>query len=242
MSVQAITRAIELQGVSSSEKLLLIVLANYADKQDRCYPSHRTIAEDSCLSQRTILTLMKALEDRGLVVRRERRRADGSRSTDEIELCILGGEVIAPRPETIAPGVGKSSARGGEVIAPLTTFEPRTNRTTEPLESPKRGTRLAEDWTPTSEQHQWAVETGLTAQEATDEADRFRDYWCAVAGAKGRHVSWDGTWRNWVRRACDDRRGKVARMAAKPRVANGRDGGNASFADLFLQRHGQGQE
>lgn len=241
MSVQAITRAIELQGVSSSEKLLLIVLANYADKQARCYPSHHTLAEDSCLSQRTILTLMKALEDRGLVVRRERRRVDGSRSTDEIELCIFGGEVIAPRPETIAPGVGKSSARGGEVIAPLTTFEPRTNRTTEPLDAPKRGTRLSESWTPNEIDIAVALKEGLTTEEIDRAAREFVNFWCAQS-RNATKLSWPRTWANRVAELGERKRREVARMAAKPRVANGRDGGNASFADLFLQRHGQGQE
>ncbi|MGR9087307.1 MAG: hypothetical protein ACU841_09570 [Gammaproteobacteria bacterium] len=28
---------------------------------------------------------------------------------------------------------------------------------------------------------------------------RFRDYWIAQPGAKGRKLDWQATWRNWVR-------------------------------------------
>ena len=33
------------------------------------------------------------------------------------------------------------------------------------------------------------------------ELERFRDYWTGITGAKGLRDGWDGTWRNWIRRA-----------------------------------------
>jgi hypothetical protein len=30
-------------------------------------------------------------------------------------------------------------------------------------------------------------------------AERFRDYWIAQPGVKGRKADWSATWRNWVR-------------------------------------------
>jgi hypothetical protein len=36
-------------------------------------------------------------------------------------------------------------------------------------------------------------------------AERFRDYWIAQPGAKGRKADWPATWRNWVR---NERRGQ----------------------------------
>jgi hypothetical protein len=46
---------------------------------------------------------------------------------------------------------------------------------------------------------------GLPASEH----ERFCDHWRAQPGAKGRKADWPATWRNWMRRAYDDR---AARM------------------------------
>lgn len=123
MSVQAIALSLKKQGLKPSEKLLLLALSNYADDAMRCWPSHKTLASDTGLSQRTILTTFKRLEAAGLLTRTPRDRPDGSRGSDIITLR-LGGEMIAPRGETIAPPVGKSFQGGGEMVSPLTTFEP----------------------------------------------------------------------------------------------------------------------
>lgn len=140
MSVQALTCAMAIRGVSASEKLLLLVLANFADEGMACWPSHKRLADDTGLSQRTILTLMKGLEERKIISREERTRSDGSRASDKITLHF-SGEVISPRGETISgggettsPGWGNQQQGGGEMVSPLTTFEPIT----EPSEKPKR--------------------------------------------------------------------------------------------------------
>lgn len=149
MSVQALSCAMAIRGVTSSEKLMLLVLANFADEVMSCWPSHKRLADDTGLTQRTVLTVLKALEGKKLISRAERSRSDGSRTSDKITLH-LGGEMASPRAETISvggetvsgggetsdTGVGKSTAGGGEIISPLTTFEPST----EPKEEPKRAT------------------------------------------------------------------------------------------------------
>lgn len=143
MSVQALTCAFAVRGVSASEKLLLLALANYADPNMRCFPSHRTLSDDTGLSERTILSILKSLEAQKLVSRQERRRPDGSRSTDLITLHFAGevikggGEIVSPRGETASPGVGKLTAGGGEMVSPLTTFEPVTNHQEEPSSEDK---------------------------------------------------------------------------------------------------------
>lgn len=131
MSIQAVSAALKTRGLVPSDKLLLLALANYADDKMKCWPSHRTLADDTGLSQRTILTAFKRLEDAGLLTRAERKRSDGSRASDIVALS-LGGEMVAPRGEMVAPGVGKSLRGGGEMVAPLTTFEPSLEPSEEP--------------------------------------------------------------------------------------------------------------
>jgi hypothetical protein len=59
-------------------------------------------------------------------------------------------------------------------------------------------TRLPADWMPSSD------DIDFCAKERSDlaplyVADRFRDYWIAQPGAKGKKLDWQATWRNWVR-------------------------------------------
>lgn len=74
-----------------------------------------------------------------------------------------------------------------------------------PLEKQKSrtGTRLPSEWRPPPDFLEFAISEGMTQQEAEREANIFRDYWIAQAGAKGRKADWFATWRNWVRRALE---------------------------------------
>lgn len=66
-----------------------------------------------------------------------------------------------------------------------------------------RATRLPDDWRPTPEPELVAAIGGQTA--AQREFERFGDYWRAQGGQKGRKTDWQATWRNWLRKAADDR-------------------------------------
>lgn len=87
-----------------------------------------------------------------------------------------------------------------------------------PKSSDKRGTRLDDSFTLTSPMRSWAVKEGLPAAEVDRETDKFRDYWAAQPGQKGVKLDWQGTWRNWIRRAVEDRgprgSGKITHLAA----------------------------
>ncbi|WP_421707154.1 hypothetical protein [Algihabitans sp.] len=76
-----------------------------------------------------------------------------------------------------------------------------------------RGHRLPDDWSPSPQARLTAQEEGLTDDEIDRCADKFRDYWHAQPGAKGRKCDWQATWRNWVRREVDD--GRVGRATLR---------------------------
>lgn len=80
-----------------------------------------------------------------------------------------------------------------------------------------RGSRLPDDWVLPKAWGEWAVaEAGWTADEIRREADRFHDHWKAQSGQRGRKADWQSTWRNWIRKAADDRR---ARTSGRPSAA-----------------------
>lgn len=73
------------------------------------------------------------------------------------------------------------------------------------------GTRLPEDFTLTPERCAVAEAEGVDAPRAFAS---FTDYWRGVAGAKGRKLDWDATWRNWCRKDADTRRTRSSASAA----------------------------
>lgn len=147
MSVQALSSAFAARGLTPSEKLVLLALANYADANQRCFPSHATIATDTGLSDRTILTVLKSLEDAGLLTRQQRRRDDGSRSSDLITLTFGRGETVSPRGEIDRQTKPQMTVVGGETISP---HEPRTNHQIE--EPPEAG---APAWQKSPDEQAW---------------------------------------------------------------------------------------
>lgn len=75
-----------------------------------------------------------------------------------------------------------------------------TNPPTEKQERSPKGSRLPPDWHPSELEVRFAM-TERPDVDWRTEADKFRDYWNGVPGAKGRKTDWPGTWRNWIRRA-----------------------------------------
>lgn len=223
MSVQAITLALALRDVSASEKLVAIVLANYADDKGRAWPSQKTISEQTCLTPRTVRAALVSLCERGIIHREERTRNDGSRSTDLITFQ-WGAEAASGGGEMVSGGVGKPLPGGGEMVSGLTTFEPSTEPSSEPLEGedaqtkPTNATRIPDNWTPDTEGWRFAAQHLGDDGAVADELDRFLDYWRGVPGAKGRKLDWPATWRNWCRRSAE----------SKPRKSNERRSPNQS--------------
>jgi hypothetical protein len=63
----------------------------------------------------------------------------------------------------------------------------------------KRGTRISENWQPSQDDFNQALQMGLTVEQVDNEANKFRDYWIGVPGAKGVKLNWSATWRNRCR-------------------------------------------
>lgn len=92
--------------------------------------------------------------------------------------------------------------------------------------SKKRGTRLPDDIEPDI---QAALSEGLSEAEARREIAKFRDYWRSIPGQKGVKLDWPATWRNWCRKAADDRR---PRGGHSPPSQAPRNVGERSFLKL----------
>ena len=68
MSFTAMAWASKQKTKSSSQKLVLLMLANYADDQDKCWPSKQTLADMCCMSKSGICKTITQLESSGFLV------------------------------------------------------------------------------------------------------------------------------------------------------------------------------
>ena len=88
MSVRASNWAWGLQCVSGTTKLVLMALADCANHEGACWPSNDTISEKAVASATTVRRAIKQLEQLGLIVRLERKRADGSQTSNVYYLQV----------------------------------------------------------------------------------------------------------------------------------------------------------
>ena len=75
MSFQAMAWAVG-QKLPSKDKFVLVMMANYADEDGKCWPSLNRLADDTSMSRSTVQLAIKGLEAAGML-RIERREQDG---------------------------------------------------------------------------------------------------------------------------------------------------------------------
>ena len=80
---------------------------------------------------------------------------------------------------------------------------------------------MPDGWVPDDALIAWTRANAPAAANAV-EVERFRDYWTAQPGAKGRKTDWAATWRNWARRCQEQahgpQRGPAPRSTTSDRV------------------------
>lgn len=209
MSVQALSCAFAIRGISSSEKLVLLALANYANDKMVCWPSQERLAADTELSDRTVWASLKALEVKRLLSRVSRKRSDGTRATDVFTLhfaLTVTTEPLANPAKTTRKVCEDQSQFLQEpvaVVATLTTFEPPLEEpSVEPIEGarprparPKPTRRCPEDWEPDELTIARLVKEGYSPGQLERALAMVRDHEFGKA-----HSDWGAVFRNWVRR------------------------------------------
>ena len=96
MSVQAITWALDYAASGVAEKVILLVLANYANEYGISWPSQKTLADQAALGERTVRRVLADMEGRGVIRRIVRRRGNGSRQSDMVLLSAFERRKPAP--------------------------------------------------------------------------------------------------------------------------------------------------
>ncbi|MFE2772264.1 helix-turn-helix domain-containing protein [Microbacterium resistens] len=175
------------------------------------HPSQATIAEESGLSERTVRSMLRELEQLGVIQRMRRtsgKRGRGNRLPDGYTLHPNGsvdlsaesaGSNEQPEADDVQPATERDATGNERHGTHLYKAEPVE---VEPVEvAPrKRGSRIPDPFVLTAEMKAWAASEvpGLDVAAHTRE---FVDYWRAETGAKASKADWVATWRNWMRKA-----------------------------------------
>lgn len=230
MSIAALRWAFQLEMRDPTAKAVLIALADHANDDGKCWPSVARLCLFTSLADRTVRRALRRLSAEGLITLVER-----SNQTSVVTLPVTltaparserppSPVAVTPPPVTVTPEPSRapseppgepSSARGRAA----------TKEHVHVASSEPRGTRLAADWRPDAAERHYARERGLDPDRIAEE---FRNYWCAVPGARGRKLDWPATFRN-----------RCLQRAGREGLARGGDGVVAA-AERVLQRRGLG--
>lgn len=113
------------QPLPTTEKFVLLALADVADDVGICWPSIATIAERCAMSPRTVRRALRELISVVLIQSHSRHRGDGSTTSNRYCLNLGGDDPVSGAPVTEAPQEGRQDQRG-----PVTKVPPRTTTRT----------------------------------------------------------------------------------------------------------------
>ena len=114
MSIECLNKALKIQfkGQTPTKRLILILLANYCDDQNSCYPSYSHIAKLAGLKDtKHIAGIVKEFEELGLLRIEKRYKEDGGNTSNRYHLTIRGED---------------NPPHGVETTTPLATTPPNT--------------------------------------------------------------------------------------------------------------------
>lgn len=181
MSIKAINWALELP-LPPTPKLVLVVIADYADDLGYAFPGIATISRRASVSERTLTRVLADLEESGYLTRERRHLSNGNRTSDGYHLT----------PEGTSRQNGALTTRQNVGDKPP-TVAPVEEPSVEPPVKRKRATALPADWMPSNAHRLLAADLKVDVEF---EAVKFRDWTVANAVTK---VDWEATFRNWLR-------------------------------------------
>lgn len=102
MSFTAMSWASKQKVKTSTQKLVLLMLANYADDEDKCWPSKQTLADTCCMSKAAICSNISKLQEAGFLKVEKR---EGTSSIIRLNTgvhqkdrgCPLGGQGVSTK-------------------------------------------------------------------------------------------------------------------------------------------------
>ena len=130
MSFECMAKVVKVQGIKPTEKLILLLLANYADDKNKCFPSYETIAKLSNCSRRTAINTINALALKGLVSIQTRRLSNNNNQSNiyTINTAIkdVEGRKETPSANSALPSENNDTNPSANISPPSANSAPNT--------------------------------------------------------------------------------------------------------------------
>ena len=113
MSIECLNQALKTKGLTPTKKLVLVILANYADERGTCYPSYKHIAKMIGLgTTKTIQNAIKEFEELGYLKIEHRKLDNGGYTSNRYHLSLNTTPMVLENP---TPPVTKDTRQGSLV-------------------------------------------------------------------------------------------------------------------------------
>lgn len=222
MSNRYLNWAFELGGVSPTEKLVLVKLADQANDDGKCWPSQSTLAKHCCMSRESVNRIIKRLAEANFIEIISRVR-EGVNLPNVYQLppyISVGGSDAASQ------GVVTQDHRGSDAASQKPSYNPQLEPSLLPPQEaadarPQKKRRKPEE--PLPENFPDAKLKDLAAEiwkqqglsiDVEVEADRFRDH---HTSRDTRFRDWSAGWRTWVRNAAEFAKARGGASGDAPR-------------------------
>jgi hypothetical protein len=166
-------------------------------------------------SAEQLANVVEAHEQAQLEIQKEKRAKRAAQKRVERERRLMSPNVAATssdnvRHDATTCDISSPSSPSPDGFPPAYIVQDYTPPSFTPTSTPSpranKGKRLPEDWQPTVEDYSFADRLGVGG-----EVDTFRDYWNSQPGQRGVKLDWSATWRNWCRRAAQNKPKKSQR-------------------------------
>lgn len=160
------------------------------------------MSEETGMTEKQVRVFLSALERAGMCQKKGQRRGQG---ITIITICNYDTyQDFSKYRDSKGPREGQERAsqrakQGPHSVTPvITPVEPIKKETK--VSQKNVGSRLSDDWFLPKEYGEWALSQGMLEKQIRLEADKFKDYWISLSGAKATKRDWLAVWRNWIRR------------------------------------------
>jgi hypothetical protein len=193
MSIKVMSWVFE-QNLNPTQKIILMALADHCDDSGKCWPGLNGISEKCNLHISTIQRNIHKLEDDGFIRITERKRPNGSQTSNLYQLNI--------------GGVANCDQGGGAHATPRTVTVNKL--------SIERGKQISDDFEITPKMINWlGQKRPELIKNAESITESFIDYWKSKGEPR---KDWVAAWRNWMRNHKETRNvsSKTRKQASDP--------------------------
>lgn len=140
MSVDATRWAWTVRGIKSTDKLVLLSLADRANEEHEAWPSIDRLSADCCMKRATVISAIERLSEKGVLERRKRFGGSAVYTLVGVESRHDKNGISAETGTSDQTGT-VSSAENGTAVVPKTAPEPKTKPNNQPNEGTKVSTK-----------------------------------------------------------------------------------------------------